>query len=112
MSTLSADTTAIVLFNLGGPDDLASVEPFLVNLFSDREIIELPVGPALQPFFARAIASCGAFLRNYARIGGGSPQLGSPATGGGPRGAAERRRLRQPRVQRVRGHAILATVLR
>ena len=37
----SADT-AVVLFNLGGPDDLASVEPFLVNLFSDREIIELP----------------------------------------------------------------------
>jgi protoporphyrin/coproporphyrin ferrochelatase len=77
MSTLPADTTAIVLFNLGGPDDLASVEPFLFRLFSDREIIELPFGAALQPVFARAIAKLRgpSVRRNYARIGGGSPQL-------------------------------------
>ena len=37
-----ADKTAIVLFNLGGPDDLAAVKPFLFNLFSDRAIINLP----------------------------------------------------------------------
>ena len=69
--------TAILLFNLGGPDDLASVEPFLVNLFSDREIIELPVGAALQPLVARLIAKLrGPSVRdNYRRIGGGSPQL-------------------------------------
>ena len=69
--------TAIVLFNLGGPDDLASVEPFLVNLFSDREIIQLPGGPALQPLMARLIAKLrGPSVRaNYRRIGGGSPQL-------------------------------------
>jgi protoporphyrin/coproporphyrin ferrochelatase len=69
--------TAVVLFNLGGPDDLASVEPFLVNLFSDREIIELPLGAALQPAFARVIAKLRgpSVRRNYARIGGGSPQL-------------------------------------
>ena len=69
--------TAIVLFNLGGPDDLASVEPFLVNLFSDREIIELPLGAALQPLMARLIAKLRgpSVRRNYARIGGGSPQL-------------------------------------
>lgn len=69
--------TAVLLFNLGGPDDLASVEPFLVNLFSDREIIELPVGAALQPAFARVIAKLRgpSVRRNYARIGGGSPQL-------------------------------------
>lgn len=69
--------TAIVLFNLGGPDNLASVEPFLVNLFSDREIIELPLGAALQPVIARIIAKMrGPSVRkNYARIGGGSPQL-------------------------------------
>lgn len=34
--------TAIVLFNLGGPDELASVKPFLFNLFNDRAIIGLP----------------------------------------------------------------------
>jgi ferrochelatase len=69
--------TAIVLFNLGGPDDLASVEPFLVNLFQDREIIQLPGGAALQPLMARLIAKVrGPSVRdNYRRIGGGSPQL-------------------------------------
>jgi len=69
--------TAVLLFNLGGPDDLASVEPFLVNLFSDREIIELPLGAALQPVLARVIAKLRGpgVRRNYERIGGGSPQL-------------------------------------
>jgi ferrochelatase len=73
----SSTTTAVVLFNLGGPDDLASVEPFLVNLFSDREIIELPFGAALQPALARVIAKLRgpSVRRNYASIGGGSPQL-------------------------------------
>jgi len=73
----AATPTAVLLFNLGGPDDLASVEPFLVNLFSDREIIELPAGAALQPLFARVIAKLRgpSVRRNYARIGGGSPQL-------------------------------------
>lgn len=69
--------TAVVLFNLGGPDDLASVESFLVNLFQDREIIQLPGGAALQPWVARLIAKMrGPSVRdNYRRIGGGSPQL-------------------------------------
>lgn len=77
MSSARAPQTAVVLFNLGGPDDLASVEPFLVNLFSDREIIELPFGAALQPVFARVIAKMRGpgVRRNYASIGGGSPQL-------------------------------------
>jgi protoporphyrin/coproporphyrin ferrochelatase len=74
---MTSETTAIVLFNLGGPDDLASVEPFLVNLFADREIIELPLGARLQPLMARLIARLRApsVRRNYERIGGGSPQL-------------------------------------
>ncbi|HEU5097120.1 MAG TPA: ferrochelatase, partial [Reyranella sp.] len=33
---------AIVLFNLGGPDSLEAVQPFLRNLFSDPAIIALP----------------------------------------------------------------------
>ncbi len=36
--------TAVVLFNLGGPDALASVRPVRFNLFNDRAIIDLP-GP-------------------------------------------------------------------
>jgi len=71
------EPVAVMLFNLGGPDDLAGVEPFLVNLFSDREIIRLPGGAALQPLAARLIAKLrGPSVRkNYRRIGGGSPQL-------------------------------------
>jgi ferrochelatase len=67
----------VLLFNLGGPDTLAAVEPFLVRLFSDREIIELPGGAALQPLLARIIAKARgrSVRRNYAQIGGGSPQL-------------------------------------
>jgi len=77
MSAQHAPATAVLLFNLGGPDDLASVEPFLVNLFSDREIIQLPFGAALQPVLARVIAKVRGpnVRRNYRRIGGGSPQL-------------------------------------
>jgi ferrochelatase len=67
----------VLLFNLGGPGTLDDVEPFLVNLFSDRDIIELPLGAALQPAFARAVAKVRgpSVRRNYASIGGGSPQL-------------------------------------
>ena len=34
--------TAVVVMNLGGPDSLAAVRPFLFNLFSDPAIIRLP----------------------------------------------------------------------
>ena len=33
---------AIILFNLGGPDKLENVEPFLFNLFYDPAILNLP----------------------------------------------------------------------
>jgi ferrochelatase len=71
------DTTGVVLFNMGGPLTLDEVEPFLVRVFSDRSIIELPLGPLVQPIFARALARArrASVRRNYASIGGGSPQL-------------------------------------
>lgn len=67
----------VLLFNMGGPGTLDDVEPFLVNLFSDRDIIELPMGALLQPVVARLIARKRGpdVRRNYASIGGGSPQL-------------------------------------
>jgi ferrochelatase len=73
----SQDPIGVLLFNLGGPDDLESVEPFLIRLFSNRDIIELPLGAMLQPIVARIIAKArGPSVReNYRRIGGGSPQL-------------------------------------
>ena len=68
--------TGILLLNLGGPQRLEDVRPFLVNLFSDRQIIRL--GPAfLQKTIARFIAWRRApkSMGNYCRIGGGSPIL-------------------------------------
>ncbi|MDX9923788.1 MAG: ferrochelatase [Ignavibacteriaceae bacterium] len=35
---------AVVLFNLGGPDSLDAVQPFLFNLFSDPDIFFIPFG--------------------------------------------------------------------
>ncbi len=74
---MPAARTGVLLLNLGGPDSLEAVEPFLVNLFSDRDIIQLPLGALVQPLFARVIAKVrGPSVRaNYARIGGRSPQL-------------------------------------
>ena len=69
--------TAILLLNLGGPVSQARVEPFLRELFGDRELVRLP-GPAwLQPHLARLIAGLRApsSRRKYAAIGGGSPIL-------------------------------------
>ena len=45
--------TGIVMLNLGGPATLEAVEPFLLELFADREIIQLPVQGWLGPFIAR-----------------------------------------------------------
>lgn len=64
----------IILLNMGGPDTLDNVRPFLYNLFSDREIISL--GPAfLQKFLAWVISRKRAPKSKaiYARIGGRSP---------------------------------------
>ncbi len=61
------------MLNLGGPKTLDEVEPFLVELFQDREIIQLPVQRWLGPFIARRRAP--AVRKLYEDIGGGSPIL-------------------------------------
>jgi len=68
---------ALVGLNMGGPDSLEAVEPFLLNLFSDRELIRLPLGAWLQRPLARLIAHRRArrVRPNYAAIGGSSPLL-------------------------------------
>ncbi len=67
--------TAIVLFNLGGPDGPEAVKPFRVNLFSDRAIIRAPI--FIRFWLARLIAarSAQAAVENYALMGGKSPLL-------------------------------------
>jgi ferrochelatase len=64
----------VLVFNLGGPESLRDVKPFLYRLFSDPEIIRIKWSP-LRKAVAYAIAT----LRRrksegyYAQIGGGSP---------------------------------------
>lgn len=66
---------AIVLFNLGGPDNEDAVRPFLFNLFNDPAIIRLP-GP-LRFVIAYLIARRRAPVAReiYEKLGGGSPLL-------------------------------------
>lgn len=64
----------VLLLNLGGPEQLEDVRPFLFNLFSDPEIIRLPF-PWLQKPLAWMISTL-RFQKsqeNYKQIGGGSP---------------------------------------
>lgn len=69
--------TALILLNMGGPDSLEAVEPFLFNLFSDRELIQLPAGALLQKPFAKLISHFRSkrVVENYRAIGGKSPLL-------------------------------------
>ncbi len=66
---------AVVLFNLGGPDDQDSVQPFLFNLFRDPAIIGLPA-PARYALAALISTTRKKTAQaNYALMGGGSPLL-------------------------------------
>jgi protoporphyrin/coproporphyrin ferrochelatase len=65
--------TGILMLNLGGPQSLDQVEPFLLNLFADREIIQLPFQSWLGPYIARRRTP--KVQANYRAIGGGSPIL-------------------------------------
>lgn len=64
---------AVVLMNLGGPDRLEAVQPFLFNLFSDPAILRLPALFRLP--LARIISRRRAPIAReiYRRLGGGSP---------------------------------------
>jgi ferrochelatase len=66
----------VVLFQLGGPDSPAAVEPFLYNLFCDPDIIPLgPLGGLLRKPLARYISRTRSKTvgEHYAAIGGQSP---------------------------------------
>ena len=65
----------VVLFQLGGPDSLAAVEPFLYNLFCDPDIIDFPFSRIGRRPLAKLISSTRAkkAAQHYAAIGGGSP---------------------------------------
>jgi ferrochelatase len=68
---------AVVLLNLGGPDSLRAVRPFLYNLFSDPAILDLPLGGLARKPLAWLIAKrrAPAAAKGYAALGGKSPLL-------------------------------------
>jgi ferrochelatase len=67
--------SAVVLLQLGGPDSLGAVEPFLYNLFCDPDIIDLPLAFLFRKPLARLISRGRApRVQDYYRhIGGRSP---------------------------------------
>ena len=69
--------TAVVLFQLGGPDSLEAVEPFLFNLFMDPDIIDFPLAFLARMPLAKLISSrrLPKVQNNYKLIGGKSPIL-------------------------------------
>jgi protoporphyrin/coproporphyrin ferrochelatase len=68
---------AIVLFQLGGPDSLEAIEPFLYNLFMDPDIINFPGAFLARKPLAKFISSRRSMkvAENYKQIGGKSPIL-------------------------------------
>lgn len=67
----------VVLFQLGGPDSLDAVQPFLYNLFCDPDIIDLPLAFLFRKRLANYISTKRApkVQELYKRIGGKSPIL-------------------------------------
>lgn len=65
--------TAVILFNLGGPDSLGAVKPFLFNLFNDPAIMSIP--QPLRWLVAQLISSmrAGKAKKIYQQMGGKSP---------------------------------------
>ena len=63
--------TALVLMNLGGPATQEDVHPFLLRLFSDSDLIQIPFQSMSSRFIARRRTP--SVQGHYAKIGGGSP---------------------------------------
>ncbi|MBS1849704.1 MAG: ferrochelatase [Acidobacteria bacterium] len=70
-----ARRVGVILFQLGGPDSLQAIEPFLFHLFCDPDIIDFPFARLARKPLAKLISSTRAkkVEHHYAVIGGGSP---------------------------------------
>jgi len=73
--TRTARRVGIVLFQLGGPDTLEAIQPFLYNLFCDPDIIDFPFARIGRKPLAKLISTTRArkVQHHYSTIGGGSP---------------------------------------
>ena len=72
---ISTRRLGVVLFQLGGPDTLEAIEPFLYNLFCDPDIIDFPFARLGRKALAKLISTTRAkkVQHHYSVIGGGSP---------------------------------------
>ncbi len=73
--TRTSPRVGVVLFQLGGPERLEEIEPFLYNLFCDPDIIDFPFARIGRRPLAKLISTTRArkVQHHYATIGGGSP---------------------------------------
>lgn len=73
--TRTTRRVAVILFQLGGPDTLAAIEPFLFNLFCDPDIIDFPFARIGRKPLAKLVSAARArkVQHHYATIGGASP---------------------------------------
>jgi ferrochelatase len=96
---VSSSRVAVVLLNLGGPDSLDAVRPFLFNLFKDPAIMPLPTLARLA--MAGLISTSRARLAkaNYAHMGGASSLLKETQAQADALSAALARRLRDAEVR-------------
>lgn len=72
---MTNERIGVVLLNLGGPDTLDAIEPFLNNLFNDPDIIDFPGSFLIRRWLAKQISTRRApkSAEQYKEIGGGSP---------------------------------------
>uniref|UniRef100_A0A9J7WZI6 Ferrochelatase, mitochondrial n=1 Tax=Cyprinus carpio carpio TaxID=630221 RepID=A0A9J7WZI6_CYPCA len=63
--------TGVLMLNMGGPEKLEDVHDFLLRLFMDTDLMQLPVQNKLGPFIARRRTP--KIQEQYSKIGGGSP---------------------------------------
>ncbi|MFQ5605273.1 MAG: ferrochelatase [bacterium] len=75
LTVKKGETVGVVLMNLGGPNNLLEIEPFLYNLFMDPAIIDIPLRGILRHALSKWIARKRSIKvgEDYAKIGGGSP---------------------------------------
>jgi len=71
----AGDKVGVVLLNLGGPEKIEDIEPFLYNLFMDPVIIDIPLRGIFRHWIASLISSKRSTVvaKDYQLIGGNSP---------------------------------------
>ncbi len=68
----------VVLLNMGGPDSTDDVPPYLLNIFRDPCILDMPLGFLVRPWLSKIIVKrrSAASAARYVQIGGKTPLNG------------------------------------